>query len=71
MGEVLPNLVKTIKFRRISPNDLIRAVSSQEVTLSPVGYHLVRFLFQEKQGGPFQSGQKLLYTPQIYFIMDL
>ncbi len=54
MAEILPNLVKAIEFGRISPNDLFRAVSSQEVMLSPVGYHLVKVLFQEKHRAPFK-----------------
>jgi hypothetical protein len=54
VAEVLPNLVKAIEFRKISSKSLIIAMSSQEVTFSPVGYILVRVLFQTKHGAPFK-----------------
>jgi hypothetical protein len=48
------NLVQAIEFSKASPNGLIRAVSTQEVTLSPENYHLTRVLVQEKHGTPFK-----------------
>ncbi len=47
MVEVFPNLVKAIEFRKISPSGFMRIVSSQEVTLSPACYHLVKVLSQK------------------------
>jgi hypothetical protein len=52
--EVLPNLVKSIEFRWISLNSFIRAMNSQELTLSPTSYHSIKVLSQEKHEVPFK-----------------
>jgi hypothetical protein len=41
-------MVQTIDFQRISHSGLIRTASSQEVSLSPESYRLVRVLMQER-----------------------
>jgi hypothetical protein len=64
VAEILPNLVKAIKFRRISLNGLIKAVNSQEVTFSPIGYHSVRILFQDKHGAPFRMVRDFSALPK-------
>ncbi len=72
MAEVLPNLVKAIEFCRISLKGLIRAVNSQEVTLSPIGYHSVRILFQEKHIAPFRVVTYFSTLPKsvLYWIFE-
>jgi hypothetical protein len=64
MAEVLPNLVKAIEFRRISPNGLIKTLSFQEVILSPIGYHSVRALSQEKHKTPFRVVRNFSALPK-------
>jgi hypothetical protein len=61
---VLSNLVKAIEFHKISPNDLIRAMSSQEVTISPKGYHLIEVFFKEKHKAPFKMVKDLFVLPK-------
>ncbi len=61
---VLSNSVKTIKFRKIFPNNLIRTVSSQEVTFSLKGYHLIKVLSQDKHGAPFKVVRDLSVLPK-------
>jgi hypothetical protein len=61
---VFSHLVKAIEFHMISPNNLIRTVSFQEVTLSPEGYHLVRVLSQEKHGALFKVVKDLSVLPK-------
>jgi hypothetical protein len=64
VAEVLLNLVKAIEFRRISPDGLIRAMNSQEVTLSPIGYHSIRVISQEKHGAPFRMVRDFFALPK-------
>jgi hypothetical protein len=64
VAEVLPNLVKAIEFRMISLNNLIRAMSTQEVTLSSAGYHSVKVLSQEKHEAPFKVVRDVFALPK-------
>jgi ABC-type uncharacterized transport system YnjBCD ATPase subunit len=72
MAEVLPNLVKAIEFRTISFKGLIRAVNSQEVTLLPACYHLIKILFQDKHIAPFRVVKDFSTLPKsiLYWISD-
>lgn len=58
------NLVQAIEFRKVSPNDLIRAMSLQEVTLFPEVYHSIRVLAQEKHKPPFKVVRDLSVLPK-------
>jgi len=73
MAEVFPNLVKTIEFRRISPNGLIRAMSSQEVTLSLPCYHSVKVQSQLKHGAPFKVVRDFSALPKstLFWIFEI
>ncbi len=64
MAEVLPHLVKTIEFRRFSPNGLIKVMNCQEVTLSPASYHSIRVLSQEKHGALFKVVKDFFLLPK-------
>lgn len=64
MIRVSSNLVQAVEYCRVSPNDFIRAVNSQEVTLSPEGYHLIRVLVQEKREAPFKVAKDLPAPPK-------
>jgi hypothetical protein len=72
VAKVLPNLVKAIESRRISPNGLIRDVISEHVTLSPVGYHSIRVLFPKKHEVPFRVVRDLSALPKsiIFWIFE-
>ncbi len=70
MAEVLPNLLKAIEFHKVSPNGLIKAMNSQKVTLSPASDTLGQNSMSRETQSSFQSGQRLLYTPQVYYIME-
>jgi hypothetical protein len=61
---IFSNSVQAIEFRRVSPNGLIRAVSSQEVTLSPEGYHLIRILIEENHEVLFKVVKDFLVLPK-------
>jgi hypothetical protein len=71
--EVFPNLVKAIEFRRISPNCVIKAMSSQEVRLSSTSYHSVKVLLQEKHGAPFRVVRNFSVLPKftIFWIFEI
>ncbi len=71
MAEVLPNLVKAIEFHKISPNSLIRVVSSQEVTFSPACHHSIRVLFQEKHEVPFIMVKDFSALPNLLYYGSL
>lgn len=68
MMGVFSNLVKAIEFRRISLNDLIRVVNSQEVTLSPEGYHLIKVLSPKKTRNPFKVVKDFFMLLKFSFI---
>jgi hypothetical protein len=68
MMGVFSNLVKAIEFRKISPNDLIRVVSSQKVTLSPEGYHLIKVLSPKTTRNPVKVVRDFFMLPKFSFI---
>jgi hypothetical protein len=64
MTGVFSNSVQAIELCRVSPNGFIRAVNSQEVTLSSKGYHSIRVLVEEKQGAFLKVARDLLVLPK-------
>jgi hypothetical protein len=53
------------------PQDLIRVVNSQEVTLSPTRFHSIRVLFQEKREAPFRVVKNFSHSPNLFYFGSL
>ncbi len=52
------------EYRKVSPNEFIRAKNLQEVIFLPKNYHLVKVLIQDKHGAPFKVARNLCPSPK-------